>query len=295
MRLPDGYRIERPVSTDVAEILDLVRASDTAALGYPDAEEHEVAGVLAGPDNDCWLVRDGDRRLVGWGFVEVPGWFCEAYARPGEDAPVQEVLIDLLLARIAELVDGSVIVRAGAIPSEEQYVKVLADAGFELERQQARMSRPLTGGERPEPAAGYTVRAVAAAELPACNEVLRTAFADDVDYAATPGLVLEECLAAEADGELAGVLLSTAAAEDTNEGWVKWVGVRPEHRKRGVAAALLSSAIAANARLGRPSIGLGVDTSSVTRAFDLYERLGFVTAYRSNIYRRAVAGRIIGM
>ncbi|MFC0435967.1 GNAT family N-acetyltransferase [Kutzneria buriramensis] len=294
MRLPDGYRTERPAPTDVAEILDLVRASDIAALGYPDVEEHEVAGVLAGPDNDRWLVRDAGGRLVGWGFVEMPGWFCEAYARPGEDAPVQEVLIDLLLAGIAERVEGPVIVRAGAIPSEEQYVKVLTGAGFELERQQARMSRPLTGDERPEPAAGYRVRAATAEELPACNDVLRTAFADDVDYAATPGLVLEECLVAEADDERAGVLLSTAPAEDTNEGWVKWLGVRPEHRKRGVAAALLSTAIAANSVLGRPSIGLGVNTSSATRAFDLYERLGFVTVYRSNIYRRAVEGRIIG-
>jgi ribosomal protein S18 acetylase RimI-like enzyme len=277
---------------DVAEILDLVRASDIAALGYPDVEEHEVAGVLAQPDNDCWLVRDGHGRLVGWGFVEVPGWFCEAYARPGEDPSVQRHLIDLMLARIADRVAEPVTVRAGAIPSEEQYVRVLTDAGFELERQQARMSRPLTGDERPEAVAGYTIRPVTAADD--CDDVLRTAFADDVDYMATPGLVLDECLVAEAGGELAGVLLSTAAAAETNEGWVKWLGVRPEHRKRGVAAALLSGAIAANARLGRPSIGLGVDTSSATRAFDLYERLGFVTAYRSDIYRRAVEGRMIG-
>jgi len=57
--------------------------------------------------------------------------------------------------------------------------------------------------------------------------------------------------------------------------------------------ALLATAIAANARLGRGSIGLGVDTDSPTRAFDLYERLGFTVKYRANDYRLDLGPRMI--
>jgi len=294
--LPEGYRTERPALTDVTEILELVHASDIAAIGYPDFVPGDVEAALTGPGvdpaADSWLVRDGDGRLVGWGYLTPEDWFCEAYARPGEGPSVQATLIDLLLGRIAERADGEVTAGAGALPIEAQYIGVLADAGFAFSRQHARMSRPLAGDEQPP--AGHAIRAMRTEELPACAEILRAAFGDTNDYAGTPNLVPAECLVAEAEtGGLAGVLLSTEHAEDTGEGWVKWLGVHPDHRRHGLAAALLSTAIAANARLGRKSVGLGVDTSSPTKAFTLYERLGFTMAYQANIYRRTVVGCMI--
>src|SRR5262249_21684941 len=161
-------------------------------------------------------------------------------ARPGEGPSVQAALIDLLLGRIAERAEGEVTARSGALPMEEQYIGVLAAAGFEFDRQQARMTRPLTGGERPPTGTtGHTIRPMLADELAAGAEVLRAAFGDTTDYAGTPNLVLTECLVAVADGELAGVLLSTESSENA-EGWVKWLGVHPEHRRHGLADALLS-------------------------------------------------------
>lgn len=299
MRLPEGYRTERPTVADVDEILELVHASEIASLGYPDYERGDVVAALTAPDidpaADSWLVRDGDGRLVGWGYLSPSGWFCDAYARPGEGPSVQTVLIDLLLRRVTERA-GSALAQAGALPSEEQYIGVLADAGFEFYHQQARMTRVLTGGERP-PAAltGYTIRIPDAAELADCGDILRAAFGDVVDYAGTPNLVLAECLVVEAEGGgLVGALLSTEPSEHTGEGWVKWLGVRPEHRRHGLAEALLSTAIATNVRLGRSSVGLGVNTASPTKAFALYERLGFTVTYQANIYRRPVAGSMIG-
>ncbi|MFI9387243.1 GNAT family N-acetyltransferase [Kutzneria sp. NPDC052558] len=291
--LPEGYRTGRPSLADVTEILELVHASDIAAIGYPDYTADDVTAALTGPGfdpaADSWLVRDGDGRLVGWGHLTPEDWFCEAYARPGEGPSVQATLIDLLVGRVAERAPGDVTAEAGALPAEEQYIGVLADAGFVFYRQHARMSRPLTGDEQPP--AGTAVRAMKAEELPACVEILRAAFGDSHDYAATASLALAECLVAVTeDGELAGALLSTDHAEDTGEGWVKWLGVHPDHRRRGLAAALLSTAIAANARLGRKAVGLGVNTSSPTKAFTLYERLGFAVSYRANIYRRPVTG-----
>ena len=209
---------------------------------------------------------------------------------------MQAHLIGLLLDRVVERADGKPLVKAGALQSEQQYIGVLADAGFEFNHLHARMTRPLTGDEQPPaPVPGYTIRALAEGELPAAGEVLRAAFADQHDYAATPSLVLAECLVAEAEsGELGGVLLGSEPSEVTGEGWVKWLGVHPDHRRHGLAAALLSTAIAANARLGRPSVGLGVDTDSPTRAFDLYERLGFTVKYRADDYRLDLGPRMVG-
>lgn len=300
MRLPGGYRTERPTMAEVDEILDLVHATEDAYLGHRDYERSEVVEALTGPgidpDVDSWLVRNSDGRLVGWGQLYPSGPFCDAYARPGEGPAVQAFLIDLLLDRVVERADGKTVAKAGALQTEEQYIGILTDAGFEFDHLQARMARPLDGDEQPPgPVPGYTVRPMRPEELAAGGGVLRAAFGDKHDYAATPSLVLAECLVAEAEsGELGGVLLGSEPSEITGEGWVKWLGVHPDHRRHGLAATLLATAIAANAGLGRKSVGLGVNTNSPTKAFTLYERLGFTVMYQANNYRKDLASRMAG-
>lgn len=299
MRLPDGYRTLRPALADVDEILDLVHATEEVYLGYRDYERSEVVDALTGPgidpNADAWLVRDEAGRLVGWGQLYPSGPFCDAYARPGEGPSVQAHLIGLLLDRVVERADGKPFAKAGALQTEEQYIGVLTDAGFEFDHLQARMSRPLTGVEQPPAAVpGYTLRPLIEAELAAAGDVLRAAFGDKHDYEATPSLLVAECLVAEAESGFAGVLLASEPSEGTGEGWVKWLGVHPDHRRHGLAAALLATAIADNAWARRKSVGLGVDTNSPTKAFALYERLGFKVMYRANNYRVDLGARMAG-
>lgn len=305
MNLPAGYRIERPTRADVPEILALVHASDIAAVGFPDTDESEVLETLA----TSWLIRDAQSHPAGWGYLDTPSAnapadgppeaFCEAYARPGEALAVQATLIDLLLKSITHHATTSrwshVIAKAGAVPIETDYINLLTTAGFQLQRQQARMTRPLTGAEqRPTPVPGYRLRALRPADLPACHEILRITFADTAhpfqhtldEFAAVRS---GECLVAEAqDGELVGALITTTQSEANDEGWIKWLGVLPAHRGRGLAGALLLTAFAAYAEQGKAHVGLGVDTTNPTGAYRLYESLGMTVAYQVNIYHQPI-------
>ncbi|MCO1575317.1 GNAT family N-acetyltransferase [Crossiella sp. SN42] len=294
----DGFQVARPGSADVAEILALVHASDIAAVGFADFDESEVVSALA----ESWVVRDRDGLAVGWGYLDPPGAAeevcCEAYARPGADPAVQAELVRLLLGRLAER--APVTARSAATPGETAYIRVLEQAGFAFERQHARMTRPLTGDEqRPAPVPGYTLRRLNSGELVECHELLRTAFTGAAqpfpgtlgELADTPGIRWAESLVAEADsGELAGVVVSSGQSPASEEGWVKWLGVLPAHRGRGLGRALLAGAFAAYAEEGLGKAGLGVDTTNPTGAYRLYESVGMTPAYLTNIYRQVITG-----
>ncbi|MGW0518700.1 GNAT family N-acetyltransferase [Crossiella sp. NPDC003009] len=292
-----GFQVARPGSADVAEILALVHASDIAAVGFADFDASEVVAALG----ESWVVRDRDGLAVGWGYLDPPSAAaeevcCEAYARPGADPAVQAELVRLLLDQLAER--APVTARSAATPGETAYIRVLEQAGFAFERQHARMTRPLTGDEqRPDPVPGYTLRRLNSGELVECHEVLRAAFAGTAqtfpatlgEFADTPGIRWAEALVAEADsGDLAGVMVSSGQSLDSEEGWVKWLGVLPAHRGRGLGKALLAGAFAGYAEQGLGKAGLGVHTTNPTGAYRLYESLGMTPAYLTNIYRRVV-------
>ncbi len=55
---------------------------------------------------------------------------------------------------------------------------------------------------------------------------------------------------AEQDGEVAGIILSRAPENEPGLGWVRILGVLPEHRRRGLGQALLQHAFAEFAKRG---------------------------------------------
>jgi GNAT superfamily N-acetyltransferase len=75
--------------------------------------------------------------------------------------------------------------------------------------------------------------------------------------------------------------------------WLARLGVRREHRGRGVAAAAITRALGRARDAGFATAGLDVDTENVTGALRLYDRLGFHPvkrlALRAKTIREAVA------
>ena len=315
--LPDGWSTRRPTLADLPEILKLVHASDIAAVGEPDFTVDEVREALTGPNTDpavdCWLALDEHGEIVGWAYPDNPAGgereFVEVYVWPQRGEPAQQVLLELLLRRVAERArkfgHDPITVRAGAIPTEQRWIAVLTGNGFEFLKQNARMAMSLDGvpSVAPEPPAGVTVRPVDADdedELRRFHATIEEAFRDTdhraTDYptwrervAAESSVSYDEWFVGEVDGEWAGVLQSSDSGMDDGEGWVKFLAVLRPYRKQGVGAALLRRAFATYAGKGRAKAGLGVDLDNPTEAARLYRAVGMTPQYAANIYQRTLA------
>jgi len=320
MDLPAGWRQRRPTLDDVDELLAVARASDEAALGFPDFSADDVREALTGPNSDpardSWVALDPDGAIVAWAYLENPTGaareFVEVYVRPGRGEPAQRRLLALALERSAERAAAfghpRMTVRGGAIPTETAWVAALREAGFEFFKRYARMRRPLAGvsPEAPTPPDGVTIRPVRPgdeAEMREFHRILDTAFRDTLEYdpqsyelwrhrlAAQSSIAWDEWFVAEVDGRPAGVLQSSDQSLEHNEGWVKNLAVLREHRKRGLGAALLARAFSAYAAKGRAYAGLGVDLSNPTEAARLYTSVGMAAEYEADMYERDVSSR----
>ncbi|WP_369936537.1 GNAT family N-acetyltransferase [Plantactinospora sp. BB1] len=317
MPLPPGWSVRRPRLVDVPAILAVVHASDIAALGHPDFSADDVREVLTAPDldpaRDSWLAIDPDGEVRGWSYLEDsnrgPRETVEVYVHPERGLPAQVPLLEMQLARSAERAAefglAAMTVRALALPTEERWIGVLRDAGFEFVKRYARMRRPLAGvaAEPPPPPPGVLVRPVRStddAELRTFHRILDSAFRDTPDYqpasyeqwraqvAALPSVAWDEWFVAEVAGEPVGVLQSADQTLDQNEGWVKQLAVLREHRRRGVGAALLARAFACYAGKGREYAGLGVDLANPIGPVRLYESVGMTPRYEAVVFERSV-------
>jgi mycothiol synthase len=309
--LPDGWSVRRPTLDDSPAILELVHASDIAAVGHPDYSPEDLREALTEPNTDlsrdCWVVLDDEGRIVGWTYPSnATGGnrdFIEVYVWPERGRPAMRPLLELMLARVAErkaeFGHETYEVRAGAIPTEQPYIELLTEHGFAFHKLHARMRLPLddVSPVLPEPPAGVTIRTVRPDDeddMRAFHGVIEQAFLDSDHPSAsyedwrkqvgTP--VFDEWFVAEVGSTVAGVLESSFDSdEDNDEGWVKRLAVLGSYRKRGLGEALLRRAFAVYAAKGYTKAGLGVDMENPTKAARLYLAVGMKPLYEANIYR----------
>ncbi|GAA1839488.1 GNAT family N-acetyltransferase [Asanoa iriomotensis] len=314
--LPDGWTTRRPTIDDLPAILDLMRASDIDATGEPETSDDDVKAALTSPHvdpaRDCWLAYTPDGRLGGWAYIDNENGgdkeFVEVYVHPDGGAPSRAPLLDLLVRRVAERATehgyAEIIAKAGALPTERDYVAEIEAAGFAFVKRYARMRRSLAGVTPAPLPAGMTIRLVRPddeADLRLFHRIYDTGFRDAYDYQprdydtwksyvdGLSSVAWDEWFIAEVDGVPAGILMSADQMLEQNEGWIKNLTVLREFRRRGVGGALLRHAFTVYAAKGRAQAGLGVDLTSPTRAANVYRAAGMTALFEADIFERRIA------
>jgi len=100
------------------------------------------------------------------------------------------------------------------------------------------------------------------------------------------GTRLDLSVIALVGGKVVGYSINEVYPEDEEllgrrDGWIATLGVDREHRRRGIASALIAASIDKFRRAGLTHVSIGVDADSPTGAHRLYYGLGFELEKRS--------------
>ncbi|WP_328718699.1 GNAT family N-acetyltransferase [Streptomyces sp. NBC_00247] len=310
-----GYAVRAPRRSELTEILDAVNAAGRA--GDPTAAAQTVDEYLRvwsrlDTGRDAWIVTGPGGEVAGYGHVTAETGegrvHADAYTHPGhEGAGIGTRLLELAETRAAELATT-----AGQDLSLYNYVylggdseRLLRARGYRCTRVHQRMSIALDGPlAAPVWADGVTLRPCTgtAEDLRAVHACVEDAFgdrwggeprpydvwADDLLY---DGFDPSLWLLAERAGRIAGAALCRFRdVRGELAGEVGQLAVGREDRRLGIGRSLLLSSFALFAERGAPSVGLDVDSESLTGAHLLYARAGMTVTVSIGRFEREVSG-----
>jgi ribosomal protein S18 acetylase RimI-like enzyme len=240
--------------------------------------EWELPSFEVGRDN--WVAGDGYAAVTPAGGLVL--------------AARDEATADALLGRAVERAreQGFASLQLNVLNRDEQHARLVRVHPFELQTEVLTMWRGL-GGTQSEPAwpEGTSARTFEPADASAVHALLDEAYRGwDTHYVPlahedwvplmTGDIEFDPTVwwLAERNGELVGCALWWSG------GWLNDIVVRQSERGRGLGSALVRQGFAEFARRGKQRVGLKVDTANPTGAPRLYERLGFVTERREQIW-----------
>jgi ribosomal protein S18 acetylase RimI-like enzyme len=278
---------------DLDGVYELLDVRSRATTGISELKfEHlrdrwKLPAFAVGRDN--WVAR-ADGRIVGYAAVSA----AQELEHAAKDAAVGDALLARAAERARERGFGTITVTAA--PEDAPLLSLVGRSGFDHDREILRMWRPLNA-DLPEPRwpDGVKVGAYDAAEAVRVHAFLDDAYAGwDTEYVVLPH---DEWVAfmtdhddfdpalwflAERGGDLVGCALHWKPLQ--SDGWVKDLVVRVDERGAGLGKALLHQGFRAYAERGAARVGLKVDANNPTGARQLYERVGFVTDRRYEIW-----------
>jgi ribosomal protein S18 acetylase RimI-like enzyme len=298
-----GWQLRPAGLEDLPAIVALVQAEDLKYRGHTDFSLGEVREQIAA-DRRFDVARDQiaaecDGQLIASAIVTPRAAITSVH--PDHDE--ERLRVELLAwaeHRMTEL--GRQPLRVAVPAAYTPAVDFLRRAGYRLERFYAQMVREFarTGPpEAPEPVPGYRLRPIdRTRDVAALHALDDRAFRDRPDYQPEsletydrrhiafshfePGWSL---LAETADGRPAASLVGWRPLDHAH-GYVAVLAVDPEHRRRGLARALLLSAFGAIHAAGLPTAELHV-ASDNPRALDLYLGVGMREHERFEHYVRS--------
>jgi mycothiol synthase len=318
--LPAGFRArEIDPQADVEPVVELCVAAAVAEYGTSDMTIEMVResynAPTFNPKTDGRLVLDTDGQPAGvveFYSIDAAHVAPYVYVRVRPDlleTGVGEALLGWVERRGREglhLAEPGlrVSLHAQAAGVNEPMQRIFEHSGWAMERVFWQMEIEL-GDEAPATAPladGIAIRsAVAGEDERAVMAAQDEAFADH--YGFVPR-AFDEWLTVETkvlaydpslwflgvDGdEIAGISLCLPEAPGRPDtGWVSILGVRPAWRGKGLGLALLTHSFAEFHRRGKRTVGLGVDSESLTGATRLYERAGMRVTRDGRSYERVI-------
>ena len=295
MDLPLGYELRTPQEEEIEAITAVVVADELDHTGHVTLGGDFVNGEWSQPGfdscTDAWVVTDGGATVVAYGHTrreELQVVFSWAAVHPQHRGlGIGTALFSHIASRAAAMLAAQPVrtLRHAAYAHDRGAAAILSAAGLERVRHfwhmQIDFDGPVGPGDVPQ---GYEITTVDSPEdLQATFEVINEALAENWDYhtttferwlgeeIATPGHDPGLWLLATRDGVAVGAL---TASLGEGRGWIDYLGVREEHRGRGVAAALLRHGFAGFSARGAKAGLVSVDAANAARATAVYQRAG---------------------
>jgi mycothiol synthase len=310
VNLPAGYRARPAEPEDLDAVSDLFDAYDRVVestgsdpmRSYFEWVWPQEAVDLA---RDTRLVHAGDGSVAAyaevWGYPAHRSRDAMACVHPQHAGRgLGTALVAWTEGRTAELVaaGASLTTLWNGVSSRDDGAHALLESrGYANARSYFQMRRELDEHEGPGRAAeGIVIRPFADGDERILHDVLERAFSDHFGWEPTPfeqwrdgwmGSPTWEpsmVFLAEAGRVAAGAIAAVDA--DATIGLVTQLGVLPEHRRRGIATALLHREFAAIRARGRTMVQLGVDAENATGATELYERAGMWIHRQSDVFEK---------
>lgn len=283
---PSGLTTRPARQDDLRAVTELLRGSELVDRGEAEITPEDVASVWSMPDFDLDkesnMIFDDDR-LVGYG--EVYQWRAEATVHPdARDRGIGTGLVAWTEQATLARRSASEEARIGQtiIDSNHTAIELLKRNGYTRRHTSwaLRMPTEVEIEDQPLPV-GYAIRLFDEKDERQVFQVVEDAFnewpnrtpstfekwqgwvtlRDDFD----PSLVF----VAIHEEEVVGVAVGLSYPD---EGWVHQLAVQRDHRRKGLAKALLKTTFDQMRTLGFPEVGLSTD--SRTGALDLYLDLG---------------------
>lgn len=283
---PSGLTTRPARQDDLHAVTELLRGSELVDRGEAEITPEDVASVWSMPDFDLDkesnMIFDDDR-LVGYG--EVYQWRAEATVYPdARDRGIGTGLVAWTEQATLARRSASEEARIGQtiIDSNHTAIELLKRNGYTRRHTSwaLRMPTEVEIEDQPLPV-GYAIRPFGEKDERQVFQVVEDAFnewpnrapstfekwqswvtlRDDFD----PSLVFVVIY----EGKVVGVAVGLSYPD---EGWVHQLAVQRDHRRKGLAKALLKTTFDQMRTLGFPEVGLSTD--SRTGALDLYLDLG---------------------
>lgn len=283
---PSGLTTRPARQDDLHAVTELLRGSELVDRGEAEITPEDVASVWSMPDFDLDkesnMIFDDDR-LVGYG--EVYQWRAEATVHPdARDRGIGTGLVAWTEQATLARRSASEEARIGQtiIDSNHTAIELLKRNGYTRRHTSwaLRMPTEVEIEDQPLPV-GYAIRPFGEKDERQVFQVVEDAFnewpnrapstfekwqswvtlRDDFD----PSLVFVVIY----EGKVVGAAVGLSYPD---EGWVHQLAVQRDHRRKGLAKALLKTTFDQMRTLGFPEVGLSTD--SRTGALDLYLDLG---------------------